>query len=415
MNQRWSTSILIFILMILAVVAGYNYFVQPFGEVFEPAPPPPTPSPTIVEIPAHELYFDQLTPRQRVAQMIAAPVTLDAVEIATPSGIFDRVLGDDASAEDSEIAEVITRESYGFVTIFGDGLSGERAQSFITSVSSEEQPLTTPIIMVDHEGGSVQRLRGEGFEALPSWESLCAQDRSDRLRILQTSARQISRVGIDVVLAPVVDIAEDHPVLGDRICSGDPLAVLTAGIDFVEAFSKQGVMPVLKHFPGIGDTTRDLHTDFDQITVSDDSVYLYKYLLGQYPNIGVMISHAGVVNQYADVPCSLSVDCVGELRSEYPAVLVISDALEMSSARVVEDAEDTEEEAPLTEVAVAAAEAGIEVLLFGEGVTPEELDLIIVALESQYQASPEFRDHVDMSAKKIVQLKQNMVYAEYNQ
>ncbi|MFZ1721866.1 MAG: glycoside hydrolase family 3 N-terminal domain-containing protein [Microgenomates group bacterium] len=408
MSQRWSLRILIFILLILTVVAGYNYFVQPFNQVFEEAPIP-TPSPTVVEKPAQELFFDQLTPRQRVAQMIAAPLTLDAVEIATPSGIFDRSLGDRTSAQDAEMTALFLEESYGFVTIFGEGLAGDRTQSFISSLSNQDQPLNSPIVMVDHEGGSVQRLRGEGFEELPSWKTLCEEERSDRLRILQTSARQLSRVGIDIVLAPVVDIADDHPILQDRICSGDPLSVLTAGIDFVDAFSKQGVMPVLKHFPGIGDTTQDLHTDFDKITVSDDSVYLYKYLLGQYPNIGVMISHVGVVNQYPDTPCSLSIDCVSELRKEYPAVLVLSDALEMSSARLVDDSPD---EAPLADVAVKAATAGVEVLLFGEGVSSEELNEIATALEIQYNNNAIFRDHVDKSAKKIIELKHNMQATE---
>ncbi len=71
--------------------------------------------------------------------------------------------------------------------------------------------------MVDHEGGSVQRLNGEGFTILPSWKRMCNQTAELRQSSLASSAAELAAVGIDVVLAPVVDVSHSNIVLRDRV------------------------------------------------------------------------------------------------------------------------------------------------------------------------------------------------------
>lgn len=448
MNTKtpWSMRLLILLLLILVAISGYNYFVQPFSQIFQPTPPT-TEAPINEPITDETAFAAKSDTRSKVSLLVAAPITVNEIELVATRSSFLQEIESVIPANDAKVAQV-NEANYGFVTLFGESLTSLQVQEFIQKITEKDDRLGSPMIMVDHEGGNVQRLRGEGFDELPAWNTLCAEDRSNRLQKLQSSARQLARAGIDIVLAPTIDISDNNTVLGTRICSGDPLTVLTGALDYISTFSGQGILPVVKHFPGIGDTKKDLHVAADQVTVNDDSVYLYRYILNQFPNLGVMVSHVGVTNQDPLLPCSLSAFCVGELKTEYPSVLVVSDALEMESAleyvrknlesreasgssSVLPEASGsavvsqmvstqsarltpiTRDEA-LAAASVRAVKSGVEVLVFGEGVRAEELMTVISALEREYMADPSFAVTVDAAINKILLLKQNRLQHEYN-
>ncbi|WP_242494068.1 glycoside hydrolase family 3 N-terminal domain-containing protein [Salipiger sp. IMCC34102] len=125
-------------------------------------------------------------------------------------------------------------------------------------------------ILVDQEGGRVQRLRSPHWrEYLPALTQMARA--SDPLRAHWVRNRLIAQelhdVGIDVNCAPLADLveAETHPVLRNRL-SGQTLEEVTSAARVcAEAFLAGGVLPVLKHIPGYGRASVDSHKSLPRV------------------------------------------------------------------------------------------------------------------------------------------------------
>lgn len=424
-----ATYILIGVLALVAVLSGFNYFFKPFKEyqpLVETAQVQQEEQNT-AQVETENLGHAQevaaavakLTPDEKIAQLIAIPIEAEdflasisavssaqaenAVELeektsAAYVGFLSGEVADPDDFQSTGISEVFLKD-WGFVTLFGANISEIQATQIISYID-DKNTLDVPVwIMVDHEGGTVQRLSGAGFTDLPSWQVQCASQITELLDPWKTSASELKKVGIDVVLAPVIDIAQNHPVLKTRVCSGDPAVIYEKSTAFITTFNEFDILPVLKHFPGIGTTQRDLHQAFDAVTADQASVDLYHSLLEVYPYSAVMTSHVGITNQDATVPCSLSSECVGQLTEVYPQVLVISDALEMKSTGV------DNSEVYLEDVALEAVVAGNDVLLFGEGVSQSDLKIVHDRLLREYNNSFEFRELVNDHVTRILDYK----------
>jgi beta-N-acetylhexosaminidase len=116
------------------------------------------------------------------------------------------------------------------------------------------------LIAVDQEGGPVQRLKAP-FTLMPPAREL--GERSSPAQVAELSrrvARELALVGINVNLAPVLDVPRgpDCP-LWDRCYATDAARVAAFGAAAVRGYLEGGVLPVAKHFPGLGDTVADSH------------------------------------------------------------------------------------------------------------------------------------------------------------
>lgn len=381
MAPVWRIRLLILVLSLIAAVMGYLYFTQRLtpeerlAAELQSAPEPtptPTPVPTVVNF----------------AQMLAIPYEIDSDSVASAGALLN----------------FIETNNPGFVVLFGDQISTASATEAITDVLNQTPEEKAPLLAVDHEGGRVQRLNGQGFTRLPTWKRICEQTEDQRHSILATSAAELKDARINIVFAPVIDVAESNLILRDRICSGDPELVGDAALDFIDEFQNQNILSVIKHYPGLGSATVDTHTDLGSVTVTATDVLPFKTVLDRYPEMGVMTAHIAVENQSANIPCSLSVSCVSQLYDLYPDVVVFSDALEMAGARYNTRAPEVEKS--LATVAVEAVMAGNTVLVFGQDVSAEELDTVLTRMKLEYTNSSEFRDRVNNSITKIKKLRE---------
>ncbi len=353
------------------------------------------------------------------AQIEVSPIPETKAEDATDAGklqSFARLLAVpyqvDEPASSSAMLDFIAQFKPGFVVLYGEKISAAAAAAAIEEIHNQVDESEQPVIMVDHEGGSVQRLNGEGFTILPSWKRMCNQTAELRQSSLASSAAELAAVGIDVVLAPVVDVSHSNIVLRDRVCDGDPIAVATAASDFIAAFSAQGIVPVLKHYPGIGAVNIDLHDKFTSVKISEDDSEPFKILLDQYPEIGVMTTHVGVHNQLPEVPCSLSYSCVNQIFELYPLVITLADAVDMKSATY--NAENTDMPKALSTTTRDAILAGNQVILFGPGVSTSELEKVLSHLHMEYTSSEEFRMKVRSAIERIDKLVRDQTLVETN-
>lgn len=378
--KRSSTTLLILALLVVAMLSGYNYFKRPFLSRFAQ----PEVAEEMVQQPSRaQLVLDTLSPRQKVLQLIAFPVMVDGME----------------SSVAAELAWIRDNQP-GLVTMFGSNLTTTEVVDFIAVATPSAQEFS-PLIAVDHEGGMVQRLRGSGFTTLPSWRQICAMDSTARAELLTDSAAELALAGVQIVFAPVLDVAQAGSFLGTRACT-DPDQVVVAATDYITSFGRFGILPVVKHFPGIGSATRDLHFASDTVELTAADTKPFNDILTAFPNIGAMTTHAVVAERTDGVPCSLSSVCLDVFPKHFPQVLLFADALEMESALVEEG---TTAQKTLAEVAAQAVEAGNHVLVFGEPVSVTAIDEVVEALVARFAADPAFAQKIDAAALKILTLK----------
>lgn len=381
--KHWSTKLIIVLLLAGVFLSGYNYFHRPFLKRFEGLVGT-EPTEEVVLYDPVQIAVDSLSAEEKIFQLVSYPVVLSAPESSV-------------AAEVAWIAE----HQPGLVTIFGSNISAEAATDFSKKMASSSAEYA-PLIAVDHEGGTVQRLRGEGFSVLPSWRQQCQMEQGERQELLAESATQLAQAGVNIVFAPVLDVARAGSFLGSRACV-DSDEVVVASEDFITRFAEQRILPVIKHYPGIGSSVRDLHFLSDTITLQSEDTAPFTATLDAFPNLGVMTSHAIIQDRTDGQPCSLSASCLAPFSTYFPDVLLFSDALEMVSAGL---AEGNEVSKPLAERAELALRAGNHILVFGESVSPTAIEALVSELAIVYENDEQFAQQVDAAVTRVILLKE---------
>jgi beta-N-acetylhexosaminidase len=132
-------------------------------------------------------------------------------------------------------------------------------------------------VLIDQEGGRVQRLRPPHWRAAPPaarFGELALRDSaaaSEAARInAQLIGAELADLGIDTVCAPVLDLRFPgaHEVIGDRAFSSDPEIVSLLGRASCEGFFAAGVVPIVKHSPGHGRGMVDSHLSLPVVEAS---------------------------------------------------------------------------------------------------------------------------------------------------
>lgn len=116
-------------------------------------------------------------------------------------------------------------------------------------------------IAVDQEGGPVARLKAPHFTEFAGNPSMRGVE--DARAFARTTARELAAAGINMDMAPVMDVAPDDlsGIMADRVFGSRPDHVARMGCALIETLQDDGIMAVAKHFPGIGRTTLDSHLD----------------------------------------------------------------------------------------------------------------------------------------------------------
>ena len=155
--------------------------------------------------------------------------------------------------------------------------------------------------------------------------------------------QQMRACGINVNFAPVVDVNTNpkNPIIGNRSFGATQQLVSTCGKVMARGMQAEGVVSVVKHFPGHGDTDTDSHLDLPIVKHSRermDSIELmpFKSLVNEGV-MGVMSAHLIAPSlDETNKAASLSDKMLnGILRNEYKFDgLIISDAMNMQGAKI---------------------------------------------------------------------------------
>jgi beta-N-acetylhexosaminidase len=122
-------------------------------------------------------------------------------------------------------------------------------------------------ILVDQEGGRVQRLRAPHWQdwtpPLDTVDGAGSVEAAERIMRLQAMviAAELVAVGIDSNCIPTLDVVrpETHPFLKNRCYGRDPETVARIGRAVADGLMAGGVLPVMKHMPGQGRAALDSH------------------------------------------------------------------------------------------------------------------------------------------------------------
>jgi beta-N-acetylhexosaminidase len=130
-------------------------------------------------------------------------------------------------------------------------------------------------VLIDQEGGRVQRMGPPHWRAFPAAQRFLAELRRDRAcEAARLTARLIAHdlreVGITVNCAPVLDVADErtHAVIGTRAYAQAPGDVALLGRAIIDGLIVGGVLPVIKHIPGHGRARADSHLELPVVEAS---------------------------------------------------------------------------------------------------------------------------------------------------
>ncbi|MDD8024334.1 MAG: glycoside hydrolase family 3 N-terminal domain-containing protein [Paracoccaceae bacterium] len=131
-------------------------------------------------------------------------------------------------------------------------------------------------ILIDQEGGRVQRLRAPQWREWMAPLDQAALPGAERHLWLRArlQAAELRAVGIDANCAPTCDIAgpRTHPFLRNRCFGTDAASVIRNARATANGLLAGGVLPVIKHIPGHGRAEADSHLHLPVVTASADDL-----------------------------------------------------------------------------------------------------------------------------------------------
>ncbi|MGB0631693.1 MAG: glycoside hydrolase family 3 N-terminal domain-containing protein, partial [Alphaproteobacteria bacterium] len=179
------------------------------------------------------------------------------------------------------------------------------------------------LVLIDQEGGRVQRLRPPHWPDYPAMRPFGEKARTNpeeaaecvRLNY-RLIAADLAALGINVDCAPVLDlpIEGSHEIIGDRAFSNDPDCVARLGQAVCDGLLRGGVLPVIKHIPGHGRAFSDSHQELPRVDTPLDELRLtdfapFRELSGAPAGMTAHIVYSAID---ADGPGSASPLVVGE-------------------------------------------------------------------------------------------------------
>ncbi|MGW5878601.1 glycoside hydrolase family 3 protein [Nocardiopsis terrae] len=277
-----------------------------------------------------------------------------------------------------------------------------RMSAGVQDLAAEQGQGVPLLIGIDQEQGLVARMPvGTRF---PDAMAVGATGDTELAALrAATTAEELTAVGVNMNYAPDADVNTnpDNPVIGIRSFGSDPELVSEMVLAEAGAYAEHGVAPVVKHFPGHGDTDVDSHTGLPVIDMPRDQwedEHLPPFRAAVDAEVdAIMTAHVLMPRLDAEEdpdPATLSPSIIdGILREElgYDGV-VTTDALNMEGVRQSHDD---------GEVAVRVVEAGVDQLLM-----PPDPAAAVSALREAVGSGRITEERIDRSVLRILTLKE---------
>lgn len=263
-----------------------------------------------------EETIDQMTLEEKVGQLL--------------------VIGVEGTSFSSEMDNLIRNYHVGGVIIMGRNVATTNEMlQLINGIKKANEHNKIPLFLsVDEEGGRVSRLP-VGIPKLPTSAQIGKlNDESVSYRAGTYLAGVLNEFGYNMNFAPVLDVNSNprNPVIGNRSFGSDPYQVAKLGISTMHGMMDNDIIPVVKHFPGHGDTVVDSHKALPKVETTLEALRNVELVPFQKAieegADAVMVAHILFPALDPDYPSSMSKAIItGLLRNEmkFEGVIITDD------------------------------------------------------------------------------------------
>ena len=299
--------------------------------------------------------FEDLSFEEKLGQTLVVFVDIDSAEQVRPA---------------------IESGKVGGVLIQWGNYSLDQTKSLIDKLQSwaANSPHKIPLLIaIDYEGGTVYTPITLGFDYLPTNMMLTAsQDETGAASIAYLAGLELRRAGVHMNFSPVLDVNSNpnNPIIGVRSFGSDPSNVIKMGLSLINGFKASGIISVVKHFPGHGDTSKDSHYDVPVVKETYDrlkKIHLAPFQAAINQEVdGIMTGHILYPALDKNNVATFSKPILQDLLREQMGFkgLIVTDSLDMKSATSF---------CTISGCTVKALERGADLILLGRYVKPVKI------------------------------------------
>lgn len=336
---------------------------------------------------SQEVRFEDLSLEEKLGQTLTVFVDVDSAEIFRP---------------------VIESGKVGGVLIQWGNYSLTQTKQLIDKLQSwaVKSPHKIPLLIsIDYEGGTVYTPITLGFDYLPTNMMLSASgDEEGAATIAYLAGLELKRTGVHINFSPVLDVNSNphNPIIGVRSFGSDPANVTKMGISLMNGFKAAGIVSVVKHFPGHGDTSVDSHYQVPIVKASYqelEKTHIAPFAQAVKHGVqGVMTSH--IIYPALDNKniATFSKPIVQDLLKEQLGYkgLVVTDSLDMKAATQF---------CTIANCATRALNTGSDMILLGRYIKPQTT---FANIYKSISANAKSVARVNEAAEKIFNLKKEL-------
>ncbi len=256
----------------------------------------------------------------------------------------------------------------GFILFARNIDNPEQVRALVNALRASVGRADAPVLL-DQEGGRVQRLRSPHWFEAPAFGLLGQLYDLDAAKGIEACrlataliCDDLNGVGITVDCSPCLDLAlpVTSSVIGDRSFHADPNIVAKLGAVVALEFIENGIIPVIKHIPGHGRGTVDSHLELPVVDAGIEELVSTDFApfkqLGHSP--WGMTAHIVFKQIDPERPATQSAKVVTDIIRNQIGFdgLLLTDDLNMNAL-----------DGPLEKRAERALEAGVDVVLHCSG------------------------------------------------
>ena len=312
------------------------------------------------------------------------------------------ITGFNGSEYNDDMDRLINEYKVGGVILFARNIEDSNQMIDLTRALQENNNNLPLFISIDEEGGRVSRLPDD-VEKFPSAFTIgLINDQQTAYENGKEIGYTLKRLGINLDYAPVLDIYsnENNTVIGDRAFSTEESIVSTMGIATMEGIEDSDIIPVVKHFPGHGDTEVDSHYGLPIVYKTLEELRNFEFIpFVKAIESGcdvIMVSHI-ILNEVDSInPASLSKIVISDLLRKdmgFDKVVIIDD-MSMGAITSIMSIE---------EACIKSIEAGCDILLLGNAY--EEIEQVINSIKLKLYNGEISEEQINKSVKRILELK----------
>lgn len=304
-----------------------------------------------------------------------------------------------------EITQFLNKNKIGGVILYKRNYTTYREMvTLINNIKIANQKNPIPIfISIDQEGGRVNRMPPE-IAKLKSATQIAKTEEIEKIKESGSIiGKMLHETGISMNYAPVLDIRrfEENHAIGDRCYGKTKEEVIKYGIEVMKGMQKQGVISVIKHFPGHGLTKKDSHFHIPKINKTIEELEMedmkpFEEAIKQGAD-SIMIGHLIIKDIDKRYPASLSKKVIQTYLIEkyHYQGLIITDDLKMMAIKLHYNSK---------RAVLKAIEAGNDIVMLG--LPYKKVNKIIKYIIKKAKRGKILEERIEASFAKIIKMKE---------